>query len=120
MKYIKKDESGIVVAASEILFDDTYELADEEYEIGFDGKIYSVMQMQSADYLAQKYAHEQEMNLALLRFRREEECFRIINRGQLWYANLKEEQKSELAAWYQAWLDAPQTGVVPTKPSWIK
>lgn len=29
------------------------------------------------------------------------------------------EQKQELSAWYQAWLDAPQTNVVPAKPAWL-
>jgi hypothetical protein len=50
---------------------------------------------------------------------REKECFSIINRGQLWYDKLTEEQSIELKNWYQAWLDATNTGVVPNKPAWL-
>lgn len=55
-----------------------------------------------------------------LRFARAMECFDIINRGQGWYLLLTDEQKSELMAWYQAWLDVTETGIIPTKPEWIK
>lgn len=54
-----------------------------------------------------------------LRFQREEECFPIINRGQLWYNNLSGDQLQELNEWYRAWLDVTETRVVPTKPSWV-
>lgn len=54
-----------------------------------------------------------------IRQRRERECFSIINRGQLWYERLTEEQSIELKNWYQAWLDATTTRVVPTKPAWL-
>jgi hypothetical protein len=55
-----------------------------------------------------------------LRFARTMECFEIINRGQGWYLLLTEDQKAELIAWYQAWLDVTETGVIPVKPEWIK
>ena len=54
-----------------------------------------------------------------IRNRREKECFPIINRGSLWYNKLTEKQKAELSTWYEAWLDAPATNVIPNKPSWI-
>lgn len=54
-----------------------------------------------------------------IRIKRETECFTIINRGQLWYNKLSEPQKQELQTWYQAWLDAPTTLQIPTKPSWL-
>lgn len=44
---------------------------------------------------------------------RARKCFSVINRGELWYARLTEEQKAELETWYQKWLDAPQTGIEP-------
>lgn len=119
MKYIKRNLYGNVEAASEIKFDDTYELADEEYDVGFDGKIYSASEMQSADYIARKAEYDNEIRLSDIRLQREIECFPVINRGALWYDKLTEEQKAELSTWYQAWLDAPQTGVIPTKPTWI-
>lgn len=54
-----------------------------------------------------------------LRKRRETECFPVINRGGLWYAKLTEAQRAELSAWYEAWLDAPATGVIPSVPTWL-
>ena len=47
-------------------------------------------------------------------------CFPIVNRGGLWYDLLTEEEKAELLDWYQAWLEAPETLVIPETPSWIK
>lgn len=61
-----------------------------------------------------------ELLKSVLRKRREKECFPVINRGELWYAKLTEVQKVELSVWYEAWLNAPQTGTVPVKPEWVK
>ena len=60
-----------------------------------------------------------ERQKAGLRRRRAAECFPIVNRGELWYDKLTEEQKSELSVWYEMWLDAPQTLSAPAAPSWI-
>ena len=119
MKYIKRNLYGNVEAASEIKFDDTYELADEEYDVGFDGKIYSASEMQSAEYIAHKTEFDNNIRLSAIRAQREIECFPIINRGVLWYDKLTEEQKAELAAWYQQWLDAPQTNIIPKPLQWL-
>lgn len=54
-----------------------------------------------------------------IRSRRETECFPVINRGLLWYEKLTVTQKIELTKWYQAWLDATNTGVVPEKLAWL-
>lgn len=54
-----------------------------------------------------------------LRARREIECFPLINRGQLWYKTLSEEQVSELQTWYQSWLDITETLTFPQKPTWL-
>ena len=54
-----------------------------------------------------------------LRQRRETECFSFINRGQLWYDRLTEEQKTELGAWYSAWLKVTDTLTAPKKPLWL-
>nr|DAH76580.1 MAG TPA: hypothetical protein [Caudoviricetes sp.] len=62
---------------------------------------------------------QEELKADVLRKRREKECFPIINRGALWYEKLTEEQKTELSAWYEAWLDAPETGTAPTAPVWL-
>ena len=55
----------------------------------------------------------------ILRIRRLRECFPIINRGDMWYATLSEEQKEELRLWYQAWLDVTETKIVPEMPAWL-
>jgi hypothetical protein len=55
-----------------------------------------------------------------IRARREAECFAIINRGALWYDRLTPEQTAELDEWYQSWLDAPATGLVPEPLEWLK
>lgn len=57
--------------------------------------------------------------ISAVRLRRERECFPIINRGQLWYDGLTEQQKAELKAWYTDWLNVTQTLVVPKKPEWL-
>ena len=55
-----------------------------------------------------------------LRFARELECFRIVNRSPLWFNTLSAEQQAELQVWYQAWLDITETQQVPVKPDWLK
>lgn len=68
-----------------------------------------------------KYNERKKNNrLFDLRLQRENECFPIINRGQLWYDTLTEKQQLELKKWYQLWLDVTQTEKVPEKPSWLK
>ena len=54
-----------------------------------------------------------------LKLRRETECFSYINRGQLWYDRLSEEQKSELDKWYSDWLKVTDTLSAPKKPEWL-
>lgn len=67
-------------------------------------------------YTKQELA-EKELND--LRERREIECFPYINRGELWYDSLTQEQRIELSVWYHAWLDVTETRIIPTKPSWL-
>lgn len=67
----------------------------------------------------QNTAIEQKALCDGLRQRREAECFSYINRGQLWYDRLTEEQKTELSAWYAAWLKVTDTLTAPKKPSWL-
>lgn len=72
--------------------------------------------------------------LSILRTRRKNECFIIINRGVLWYNTLTEEQRLELDKWYKEWLDITDTyrnayeenpefdieTIIPIKPTWLK
>ena len=62
----------------------------------------------------------EEQILDEIRSRREVECFSVINRGQLWYNMLTNEQIEELNVWYHNWLDVTQTKIIPEKPSWLK
>ena len=63
------------------------------------------------------YTNEEYINN--LRSKRETECFPIINRGQLWYDTLSEQQKAELKEWYIAWLNVTDTLIIPNKPNWL-
>lgn len=64
------------------------------------------------------YTEEEILNQ--LRARREEECFVIINRGQLWYDTLTDWQLEELDGWYKAWLNITDTKIIPERPTWLK
>lgn len=61
-----------------------------------------------------------ERNKDGIRYERQRLCFPIINRGQLWYDTLYSYQKAALKDWYQAWLDAPETGIIPEDLDFIK
>ena len=54
-----------------------------------------------------------------LRKRREIECFSIINRGELWYETLTQNQKEELSIWYNDWLNVTDTMTVPEPILWV-
>ena len=69
--------------------------------------------------LAKMTEIEKELTLEELRRRREIECFPIVNRGNLWYDRLTEDQINELKEWYHAWLDVTDTLIVPEIPGWI-
>lgn len=56
----------------------------------------------------------------MYRFIRSQACFPVINRGQLWYNNLTDEQKEELSKWYNEWLNVTTTLVMPETPDWLK
>ena len=60
-----------------------------------------------------------EEQRAYIRQLRVSKCFSYINRGQLWYDMLTDEQKEELRTWYIAWLDAPATLIIPEPPKWL-
>ena len=57
-------------------------------------------------------------SLAIRQLRRKE-CFDIADRAA-WSDTLTEEQKAEVQSWRKAWLDAPETGIIPERPRWIK
>lgn len=68
---------------------------------------------------SKKAKADYQFRINTIRIRRQAECFSVIDRSQLWYNSLTNEQKAELQEWYEAWLIAPDTLVIPTKPDWI-
>ena len=70
-------------------------------------------------YVLYSEAELEERELSFLRARRNTECFPIINRGQLWYITLTQEQLTELNEWYRAWLDVTDTKIVPERPDFL-
>lgn len=57
----------------------------------------------------------------VIRLRRNVECFNLIdNKSQLWFSHLSEEKKQELNAWYEAWLFATETKIIPENPEWLE
>ena len=61
---------------------------------------------------------ERERLIVSLKIRREEECFKYVDRP-FWVESLTPEQVDELRAWRQAWLDVTVTLQVPTPPTWL-
>lgn len=118
--YILKNQNGEIIATCGVKPNEDWEEAVEEYGVGVDGRIYSKTEMSTKEYLEKKDKCLEARQKDGIRVQRSEECFPIINRGALWYDTLTIEQKKEMSMWYQEWLDAPATGVIPTKPSWIK
>lgn len=70
-----------------------------------------------------------------IRFRRNQECFIVVNRGKLWYDQLNKTQIDEMKEWYKSWLDITDVindllkdhtiteidveSIIPVKPNWI-
>lgn len=58
----------------------------------------------------------------VLRNKRKEICFSVVDRNYLWYDEYvnTEEREIELANWYRAWLNVTETMIEPETPEWIK
>lgn len=59
-----------------------------------------------------------EQSKSEIRLQREKECFTVIDRP-LWLESLTENRLVELRAWRLAWLEAPDTGIIPNRPEWL-
>lgn len=84
-----------------------------------DGEFVFEVETLTEEYISRKSEDEQRERLRELRYKRMHDCFPIINRGQLWHTRLTDEQKAELDAWYDAWLNVTDTLQIPTKPAWL-
>ena len=86
--------------------DENYSLTDEDIMSQF---IYD------ADY-DEALFHDQREEI---RRKRKVYCFKIINRGPIWFNSLPEAKQQQVRVWYQAWLDAPETLIIPNNPYWL-
>lgn len=77
------------------------------------------LKVENGKVVATEHQVTEEEILNSLRYKREQECFPIINRGQLWYNKLTPEQIEELDQWYNDWLNVTETKVEPSKPEWL-
>lgn len=115
MQKVKINESGYLTSPYIRDANIEIEISDELY------KKVSQLPMNSAwKYVDGDFVLEILYDDVALKSRRELECFRIIdNRSPMWYNHLTAEQKQELEAWYQAWLDVTETKIIPVKPEWL-
>lgn len=113
-----KRENGRIIMFSVENFDGATE-TEENIIHEFDG-FYLESETKTETFAKRKKAFEEQQALNQLRARRETECFSIINRGQIWYGTLTNEQIAELNEWYRAWLNATDTKAIPDKPTWLK
>lgn len=121
---IEVGESGRVVQWShddymnELLFDISDSIVPDDFEENAFFYIYKDGTFVFDPAFKEETEHEQKV--VEIRNHREQICFPIINRGQAWYWQLTDEQKQDLAEWYQAWLDATDTMTEPPMPEWLE
>ena len=122
--YIVVDSNDYVVAMADNLkieMDNctTYVLDGELDHSKIDGYIYKDNQL---IFNQERFdARQLENKQWSLRNKREQICFSVVNRGDIWYEKYvnTEERKKEFEDWYQAWLDVTDTMVEPETPEWI-
>lgn len=120
--YLLNENNEIIQDDFEPFAPNCLEKDREEYNLvnGYNGALFFVEYTQTEEYKAKAAAFMAKREINDLRDRRTIECFELVNRGAVWYERLTDEQKKELAEWYQAWLDVTQTKVVPEPLAWLK
>lgn len=120
--YLQNENKEITQDGYEKFDEKCSEMESEDYDIvnGYNGALFFMDYTTTDEYKQKAEEFNKRHNLRELRERREEECFAIINRGELWYERLTVPQKQELDKWYSAWLDVTETNEIPNKPEWIK
>lgn len=117
MKYyvILADDNKTITAVYQDNVDGTIEIDTDKpiEDLAFGGYEYV-----NGELIENEQKHN-ELKMNEIRVLRDEICFPIINRGELWYNTLADWQIEELNNWYRAWLDAPETKVIPEKPTWL-
>ena len=115
MKKVKINKDGFL--ESIYINDATIEIEvdDELYETLMCCKIGKNWKQENGEFHMVELLDEQ-----VIRERREVECFNLIdNRSPLWWSHLSKERRKELDAWYEAWLVATETKIIPEKPTWL-
>lgn len=120
--YLQNDNKEIIEDGFTKFNENCQEMEREDYHIrnGYNGALFFEDYMETDEYKEKARLYSDYRTLYDLRRRREEECFSIVNRGSLWYDTLTEEEKTELAGWYRAWLDVTETLTVPDLPIWLE
>lgn len=113
---ITKDDRIVGLKSEPINYDLPIISLDSIPEDLFDGK-YQFINGQLVDVGYNEEGLENKKNK--IRVQRATECFKVVNRGTVWYNRLTSEQKAELDVWYDAWLEAPETLVIPDAPAWL-
>lgn len=131
MRYYKYDRDGyyagfIVTSHKDAFYPRTTQIgppdAKEGYLLKWTGSSWEYEEIPTPSEVEDEELPEvdpMEMEIDQLRGRREDECFRIIDRSPLWYETLTEAQLKELREWYRAWLDVTRTMIVPDTPEWL-
>lgn len=118
--YYTLNKNNKITAAANYKFQPDAVYTDEEVVYDYNGQLVFKHETESEEYKAAASVHEKLKRKEDLRFRRETECFMVINRGYLWYDTLTAAQRDELKMWYEAWLNITKTLIVPVKPEWLK
>lgn len=119
--YLQNENQEIIEDGFTRFHPDCKEMERDAYHIvnGYNGALFFVEYTETDEYKSKAAAFKEKSEIRQLRRRREEECFAVINRGELWYEHLTVPQKVELGHWYDAWLNVTETKVVPKKPEWL-
>lgn len=116
MKKVKINEDGFV--ASPYIKDANIEVEvnDELYASLMTCQIGKNWKLQDGEFIIVDILEDK-----VIRERRNIECFGVIdNRSPLWFNHLSEDRKQELNVWYEAWLSATETKIIPEKLEWLE
>ena len=119
--YLQNENQEIIEDGFEKFNSACKEKEREDYHIknGYNGALFFVEYMETDEYKEKAKAFSEQQAIKRLRRQRDEDCFSVINRGALWYERLTDEQKQELEAWYEAWLNVTETKIIPVCPEWL-
>lgn len=116
MKKVKINQDGFVASPYVKDANIEIEVEDELYEKLMTCPIGKNWKFQEGEFVVVDVLDNE-----VIRLRRDVECFNLIdNRSQLWFSHLSEERKQEINAWYEAWLSATETKIIPEKPEWLE